>query len=290
MIIDTLRAVLAGMPLLLLEGARDLLIPEACFLCGAPLLGDGRPLSRYLCPACLETVRLVRDPVCPRCGERIRASSGASWPQDRAGRCGRCLGRSLGFDRCAAGALYGGAVKELVLRLKFSRDLRAALPLGRLARLGAERALAERKSALAERTSALGECDRGGLRPVAVTAVPLHPLKRIRRGYNQAGLIARVVARELNVPCIGGLVRRVRYTPSQGAGGGRDRRINMRGAFVPSRRLRRLAAAGRLGRAEGPGPLLLVDDVVSTTATMDQCARALREGGVESVIGAAAAT
>jgi predicted amidophosphoribosyltransferase len=271
MILDSIGAAIPGKSRLLIEGVRDLFVPEACFLCSAPLLRDGRALSRFLCPRCLATVRPVEDPVCFRCGEAAAFSPTGAAEGGHSGSCPRCGGRDLGFERCAAGALYGGAVKDLILRIKFSRDLKAALPLGRLALLGTRRALR-------------------GLSPDAVTAVPLHPLKRFRRGYNQAALIGRIAAREMKAPFIDGLVRRIRYTPSQGAGGGRGRLRNMRGAFVPTRRMRRLADAGRPWPPDGRGCVLLVDDVISTAATLDHCARALRRGGARTVIGAAAAT
>ena len=266
---------LAEVPGLVLRGLYDLFLPAACFLCKSPLRSGDGVLSRFLCSSCRRTVQLIGPSCCPRCGERgigrpeIRKNPRAGF--SGAPRCARCCGVTLGFDRCAAGAAYGGAVKELVLRLKFSRELRAALPLGRLARMGAERALA-------------------GTRPSLVTAVPLHPVKRFRRGFNQAELIGRAAARELASPFAGGLIRRIRNTPSQGAGGGRGRRSNVRGAFVPTLRLHRVAASGRLAARGQGATVILVDDVVSSAATMDQCARALKAGGVATVIAAAAAT
>ncbi|MEZ5977979.1 MAG: phosphoribosyltransferase family protein [Planctomycetota bacterium] len=100
-----------------------------------------------------------------------------------------------------------------------------------------------------------------------VTAVPLHPLRRIERGYDQADLLARVLAERLGVEHVRAL-RRSRPTPPQGSAG-TSRRDNVRGAFevrVPRERLR--------GRS-----VLLVDDVVASGGTVRACARALRERG-----------
>ncbi len=173
----------------------------------------------------------------------------------------------LSLYRCAAGAAYSGAVRDLVYRLKFSRDRGAAYPLGRLALLGARQALS-------------------GKRPDMITAVPLHPWRRLIRGYNQAELIARNVAAEMRSPFHGGLVKRVRYTAAQGRVGSGARRSNLLGAFRPTRKLRRRVLSRR---AEGLH-ILLVDDVVSTLSTLDLCASALLDGGASRVTGAAAAT
>lgn len=175
--------------------------------------------------------------------------------------CSRCRGRDLAFDRCASGAAYTGAVRSLVKLLKFSNARRAAVPLGTLVVAGALRALR-------------------GERPGIITAVPLHPLKRLKRGYNQADLLAGIVARRMKIPFRSDLVRRVRYTPSQGASRGRDRRANLRGAFRPRTALRRKEELH----------VLLVDDVISTATTIDECARALKEGGASRVTAASAAT
>lgn len=264
-IVESLKPILerSRRPLRSLQrGLLDFLLPRACFACGAACgtacgaepAAAGYPLGGYFCASCAATIRIAGPDACPFCGE-IRNG------KNPGRRCLRCVGAEFAFERCAAGAAYAGAVRDLVHGIKFSGDLRAAHPLGRLARLGAERAL-------------------DGERPDSVTAVPLHPLKRLRRGYNQAEMIARIAARELGLTYRDDLVRRVRYTPSQGAATGRDRRVNLRGAFGP----------GRV-RSDGmPRHVLIIDDVVSTAVTMDQCARALRAGGVGRVTGASAAT
>jgi len=145
------------------------------------------------------------------------------------------------------------------------------VPLGALAHAGAVRALR-------------------GDRPSVVTAVPLHPVKRLRRGYNQADLLAGIVAKQMKIPFRPDLVRRVRYTPSQGASRGRDRRLNLNGAFRPRSALRRLADHRNGNGRKTVFHVLLVDDVISTATTIDQCARALKEGGAHRVTAASAAT
>ena len=114
-------------------------------------------------------------------------------------------------------------------------------------------------------------CTMSLSRPVLVP-VPLHAAKRRERGYNQSELLSQSASRLTGVEVETGAIRRVRNTPSQ-AGLDRDRRLcNMRGAFAP---------AGR-ARLEGR-QAVLIDDVVTTGATLRDCARVLYDSGVREV-------
>jgi ComF family protein len=163
-------------------------------------------------------------------------------------------------------------VRELILGLKFGGRSALAHPLSRLVLFGARRAL-------------------GGIDADCVVAVPLHPARLRRRGYNQAELLAEPVARALERPYIKGVVQRTRNTRPQGTGGGGSREENVRGAFGPVRR-----GIKSLSRGEAPATALrgahalLVDDVLSTGATVDQCARVLTAAGASAVTVAVAAT
>jgi len=111
--------------------------------------------------------------------------------------------------------------------------------------------------------------------------VPLHPLRRVERGYDQALLLARVLGDALDLP-VATLLVRLRATTPQGTEGGRaTRRSNVAGAFG-------LARTEFAGRVFGRGPLVgrdvwLVDDVFTSGATADACAEVLRRGGARSV-------
>ena len=224
---------------------------------------EGESLGNLFCSACLEGVVRVGEPSCPRCGR-----PGVS----RESRCRRCRGAVFGFQRAAAGAVYGGTVRGLMLRFKFGRHRPAARPLSHLVLAGAHRAL-------------------GGEMPDCVVAVPLHPARRKQRGFNQAALLAVLVAKALEVPCLEGVVRRTRNTPPQGKGGGGSRRQNVRGAFAPLEDGWRVLLSGRVpGEAVQGCTVLLVDDVLSTGATLDHCSRALLSAGARRVFAAAAAT
>jgi ComF family protein len=102
--------------------------------------------------------------------------------------------------------------------------------------------------------------------------VPLHPLRRIERGYDQALLLARVVARVSGVPLVRAL-RRSRATPPQGSARARSRRANVAGAFSLRRPAQTLTGADAW----------LVDDVLTSGATAEACASLLRAAGVRAV-------
>ena len=143
----------------------------------------------------------------------------------------------------------------------------------------------------------------------AVIPVPLHPRGRRKRGFNQAELLARALARHVNAPLVADQLRKVKNTPPQTSLSREERLRNVRGAFRLGSRwhyarhhlrsayaaLRRLARHQRLTgtgqKRRKPKPpailrgkrVLLVDDVYTTGATVSECSRVLRRGGVKEV-------
>lgn len=111
-----------------------------------------------------------------------------------------------------------------------------------------------------------------------VTAVPLHPLRMEQRGYNQAALIAQVVAAHFDWEYCHDAVSRTRETPSQVNLNAQERKVNVAGAFAAQ-------ADDVTGRR-----VLLIDDVLTTGATLGACAYALRDAGAVQVYGATVAS
>jgi len=163
--------------------------------------------------------------------------------------------RTYAFDRMRSWSFYEGAVVRAILLLKFE----SIEPLGGLfARL------------LAEMTADSGadfEAD-------VVVPVPLHRQREREHGYNQAALIAKPLAKQLGLPCKSVLLTRIRPRPDKHILTLEERWDSVRGAF-----------ATRPGSQVDNLRVLLVDDVMTTGATLDSCARTLRDVGAKSVTG-----
>ena len=163
--------------------------------------------------------------------------------------CGRCLQKAPLLDAVLAAFAYRPPVDRLLPRLKFHGDLAA----GRLLAGAMAVALADAP------------------RPQALVPVPLAPARLRQRGYDQALELARPLARALELPLVPAALRRVRDTEPQSRLDAVGRRRNLRGAFAANER-------GAL-----PAHVALVDDVMTTGATLGAAAIALRRAGVERV-------
>jgi ComF family protein len=236
-LVEALRAALAD--------CAQALYPRACRLCGARS-DDGI--------ACAEH-RLPEGPGAPRCARCAVLLPGALPDGER---CAACRRDPPGFVRCVALADYRRqpGVQAWVLALKHGGRADLGAPLGAL---------------LARRLRALGDAGPGP--GDVLVPVPLHPLRRLERGHDQARAIARGVSTALGLAWGDALVR-VRATPAQGAPGAVSRTANVHAAFAcRARAVRRLA-----GRA-----VWLVDDIVTSGSTASECARILRRAGAGPV-------
>ena len=190
-------------------------------------------------------VRIVSPPWCDRCGEPMRA-----WRHgpDRGDCCARCVALPPQFDLARAFGLYECALREIVHALKYRGHRSLGRPLGAL----------------------MKRADGGLLSGAdAVVPVPLHPWRHLRRGFNQADELAQALGRRVWRP----LRRRTLGLP-QARLRGDQRRTNVQTAYCLSP-----LRAGAIARR--PKYVVLIDDVMTTGATLDACSRALREGGVE---------
>jgi ComF family protein len=232
------------------EAALDLLFPPVCLVCG----GAG-PARHPMCAACRKAIVRLTPPWCAVCGRPFSTFGGQrDGPAggETAARCGACARKRPPFTYSRSAALWASPVRDAVHALKFSGKTALAAPLGDL----------------------LLEACAWDL-PVApdlIVPVPLHRARARARGFNQATLLARRVARRLGLPVRARALRRVRPTRAQADLSGSERRTNVRGAFAAR------AAAAVTGRH-----VLLVDDVLTTGATASECARALLGAGARSV-------
>ncbi|HYL81933.1 MAG TPA: ComF family protein [Candidatus Acidoferrum sp.] len=233
----------------ILAACLHLVFPTPCHTCQQPL---DRQRRGALCGRCWDALERMPAEGCLRCGWPFPGpggSAGAAHPL-----CQRCRETEDLFTLARGVLRYreGGIARAAILLSKHGGRLSL---LRQLASLLAERA---------PEYLALEAWD--GLVPV-----PLHWGRRLRRGFNQAEILAQAVRRRHRLPVQDGLLRRVRPTPPQ-QGDADARRANLHDAFaVP-------AAAGVAGRH-----LLLVDDVFTTGATANACARPLLEAGAVEV-------
>jgi len=223
----------------------DFLLPPACAVCGAPRNEHEREI---VCGACwLRALELPR-PRCDRCGHPIdvrRTASPCTWCE--------LLPPYVRAVRSAY-AMPGGSAERIVHALKYQGWSATAAPMAR------------RMSAL--RFPADVERERA-----AIVPVPLAESRQRERGYNQSEQLAVGLASAWNLPVRTDLIARARATATQTRLTPGERQRNVANAF------RTLADRGSLRGLH----LVLVDDVVTTAATLNACAAALHEGGVRIV-------
>ncbi|MGQ0675986.1 MAG: ComF family protein [Rhodospirillales bacterium] len=227
--------------------ALDALLPPRCLACGAIVDEPGA-----LCAPCWAKLAFISPPVCARCGLAFELPPQRESPANPV-ECAACAAGPPAFDRARAALAYDDQVKSLVLRFKHADATHAAPGLARwMARAGAE---------------LLAQCD-------LIAPVPLHRWRLLWRRYNQAALLALGLGRLARKPAVPDLLVRRRATPSQGRLGPAQRRANVAGAFA-IRRGRADAIAGKR--------VLLVDDVLTTGATAEECAKVLKRAGAQAV-------
>lgn len=188
-------------------------------------------------------LRFLTGALCARCGVPFEIEV------DPDQVCGACIARPPVFDRARAALEYGDVSRQIVLALKH-RGRRDGLSTiaGWMATAGAE---------------LVADADM-------IIPVPLHYFRLVRRGFNQSVWLAAALARRTGKPACVNILHRRKHTPIQGGLSQDARRRNVEGAFIVPK--------GRRRQIEGRR-ILLVDDVFTTGATAQACARALKTGG-----------
>ncbi len=214
----------------------DLLFPYRCVGCGVE--------GQTLCPGCLSNQRRPSQPLCQSCGEEIRA----------AGYCKNCENQPQAFDSVRSSFVYQDAIREAIIQFKYKGITNLAPVLGR-----------EMALTLAQ----------WGVKSDLLIPVPLHHKRFKERGYNQAALLAKAVARESGIGLDDtSLVKHI-ATPQQAKTKSReDRRRQVEHAFI-------CADPSKVINTH----IVLVDDVCTTGATLNACAKVLKDAGARTVWG-----
>jgi ComF family protein len=233
------------------EALASIALPAPCRIC-TRILDTGSPIP--FCRECAEALQeSLPEPLCSQCGRPIvsaAAAEGMSAPL-----CHLCRSQVYAFDFARSFGAYTPRMSRAILLLKYAN----VAPLGAW--------FARRLSEVIERQPLLFGAD-------AVVPVPLDRGRLRERGYNQAELIAKPLARLLGIPFRSYLLVRTRPRPNQLRLTRRERWETVRGAYATHK----TAQVDKLR-------VLLVDDVFTTGATLDACSRALKGAGAARVVG-----
>ncbi len=197
------------------------------------------------CLGCWQELQFITAPYCARCGTPFAHDMGP------AAECGACLAEPPRYTAARAALVYGGPARKVLLALKHGdRQHLARIMAPHMARAAGPM---------------LGSDS-------LIVPVPLHRWRLWQRGFNQAALLAQAIAKLSGAPIAIDALERVKPTPPSKGMGRKARAANVRGAFRVADRRR---IAGRR--------IVLIDDVMTSGATADACARLLRRGGAREV-------
>jgi ComF family protein len=227
-----------------LHAGLALLYPEVCQLCKAE---PATPREGFVGAKCWSQVRFIRAPFCDRCGLPFAGDLTSAFV------CTNCQELEFSFTSARAAVVAKTVVLEVIHRFKYGRALWFENFLAGLL--------------VREAAPVLRGQSWDWLVPV-----PLHPVKEREREFNQSALLARHLSRATGVPCHEKMLRRARPTATQTHLNRDQRAANLHDAFSV------LPGAPLAGRR-----VVLVDDVFTTGATTNDCARALRAAGAAEV-------
>jgi len=226
----------------------SLFYPPTCVACSGTVEG-----GEYLCADCRTRAPRIVAPFCKKCSEPFFGAITQTFS------CANCEHRTLHFDAAVAAYRSRGVVRKLVHDFKYGRQRHLRHPLAEW--LG----------------ETLNDPRLRGRHFDLIVPVPLHAARERERGFNQAALLAELLATQMALPLCPAL-ERIRYTTTQTAYDRAERMENLQDAF----RLRKNRDVRELR-------VLLIDDVLTTGSTLSECARVLKAAGAISVHAATAA-
>jgi competence protein ComFC len=228
----------------MLNALASLFYPEICQICGEE---RSAPQSGFVCSTCWQQVQFIRAPFCNRCGLPFQGDITAEF------ECANCREMKLHFISARSAAVAKTVVLDAIHRYKYQRHLWFETFLADLLVREALPALRGQKWDL-------------------IVPVPLYPVKEREREFNQADRLAVHLSVATAIPIHRKLLRRIVPTVTQTRLTREQRAANMSGAF-----------AGRKGVKLNGERIILVDDVFTTGATTNACARVLRQAGSSDI-------
>lgn len=228
----------------ILTGIADLIFPPRCITCGVVLKEHG-PLP--FCPHCTTGIHFIHSPLCPRCGIPFPITEG----EDHL--CGECLVTRRPYAVARAVGLYDETLLTAIHLFKYRGRIGIGKALGNI---------------MADFAGGMWDMNVFSV----IMPVPLHRKRLRERGFNQAVILARQIAKRFSLPIDFLTLKRTVFTEPQVGMGREDRSANVRGAFTVRKPER---TAGKR--------ILLVDDVYTTGSTLIECARTLLNAGADSV-------
>jgi ComF family protein len=228
----------------ILNYVSDIIFPRQCLACAEML---DQTVRQFFCSSCSDRINFITGNFCPICGIPFFNSPAGSHI------CGDCLGNRPYFAQARAVAGFETVIMDAIHKFKYSRSLFAGNALGCL---------------MADFSFPDFVFSEYSL----LIPVPLH-IKRLReRGFNQSLLLAKEIGRKHKLPVNFSLLKRIKFTLTQTGLNKIEREKNIKGAFAVKDKKK---VAGR--------NIILIDDVYTTGATINECSRVLLKAGAQKV-------
>ncbi|MEN7972768.1 MAG: ComF family protein [Verrucomicrobiota bacterium] len=221
----------------------DLLYPRRCLGCGV----SSPETFQYICWDCWSDAARVEAPFCDLCGDPVAGAV------DHGFICYSCSAEKPSFDAARSACRYDGVVGEALRQLKYEKALWVAPDMAELLHNCLDAEYSEYSFDL-------------------IVPVPLHHVRRRERGYNQSATLAHELGRRMECQVLPGALKRIRPTATQTNLTAKERLSNVVGAFEYKKE-----------SWLNDRRILLVDDVMTTGATVNVCAKTLKRGGATSV-------
>ncbi len=227
----------------------NLLFPSSCTICGS---GEITNDLQWLCWNCRLNIQLIKAPFCERCGDPLDGTVFGEY------LCIHCIEKQkknkCHFDLARSAARYGGTLKEAILSFKYKKAFWLAEDLASFI-FGIFNNVASK------------------IEPNAITYVPLYHSRERQRTYNQAQLLAEALSKKVGLP-LASTLKRHKFTGTQTQLTAQQRRDNVDGVFC----------CNNQQVVKKYKNFLIVDDVITTGATVEECAYTLKKYGAEKVI------